>query len=190
MGLSRGSGQNLFQKAREGQCRRAGTVRNRCRVADKGVCLYATWIQLRLLLRLVPMLVVMGIIFFFSHQPGNTLSLPPLPGIDKICHLAIYGVLALTVLWFLAPGRQEPPVRTALKTVLFCLVYGLSDEFHQSYIPQRSVSGFDLLADLAGAILVSVIWLNSRRLRLFMDSGYSVLAARLEGVYSDSKCKL
>jgi len=142
---------------------------------------------LPIFLRLVPMLVVMGTIFFFSHQPGNTLTLPAIPGIDKICHLAIYALLAMTVLWCLGPGRQGPPVRVTLKTVLFCLVYGLSDEFHQSYIPQRSVCGFDLLADLAGAILVSVIWLNSRRLRLFMDSGYSVLARRLEGVYFDSK---
>lgn len=121
------------------------------------------------------MLVVMGIIFFFSHQPGDTLYLPAFPGIDKICHLVIYGLLALTVLWCLGPGGQEPPFRVALKTVLFCLLYGLSDEFHQSYIPQRSVSGLDLLADLTGAILVCAIWLRSRRLRLSMESGYMVL---------------
>lgn len=124
----------------------------------------------KVFLRLIPMLVVMGTIFFFSHQPGETLYLPPLPGIDKICHLAIYGVLALTVFWFLAPRSQGIPVRTALKTVLFCLIYSISDEFHQSFIPQRSVCGFDLLADLAGAVLVSAIWVSSSRLRLLMDS--------------------
>ena len=35
-------------------------------------------------LRMVPMLTVMGTIFFLSHQTGDSLSLPPLPGLDKI----------------------------------------------------------------------------------------------------------
>lgn len=135
------------------------------------------------------MLVVMGTIFFFSHQSGNTLYLPEFPGIDKLCHLAIYGLLAITVLWFHCPVGQEDLVKVALKTVLFCLLYGVSDEFHQSYIPQRSVSGLDLLADLTGAILVCAIWLSSRRLRVSMESGYMLLAKRMEGVYSDNSFK-
>ena len=135
------------------------------------------------------MLVVMGTIFFLSHQPGDILYLPAFPGIDKICHLAIYGLLALTVLWCLGPEKQDSLVKVALKTILFCLVYGLSDEFHQSYIPQRSVSGLDLLADLTGAILVCAMWLRCRRLRLSMESGYMILTRRLEGVDGDKKFK-
>ena len=42
-------------------------------------------------LRIVPMIFVMGTIFFLSHQPGDQLSLPPLPGLDKLAHLAAYG---------------------------------------------------------------------------------------------------
>ena len=109
---------------------------------------------MHLLLRIVPVLLVMGTIFFLSHQYGDTLSpyLPAFPGADKICHLAIYGLLAMTVLWCLGPGKQVSLVKMALKTVIFCLAYGMSDEFHQSFIPQRSVSALDLLADLAGAL--------------------------------------
>ena len=72
------------------------------------------------------MFLVMGTIFFLSHQSGDTLSpyLPAFPGADKICHLTIYGLLALTVLWGLGPGRQGPLVKVALKTVVFCLFYG------------------------------------------------------------------
>ncbi|MDD3813068.1 MAG: VanZ family protein [Desulfocapsaceae bacterium] len=129
------------------------------------------------------MLLVMGIIFFFSHQSGNTLYLPPLPGADKICHMAIYGLLAMAVLWYFSPAKQLPLVKVALKTVLFCLVYGISDEFHQSFIPQRSVSGLDLLADLVGAIVVCMIWLNSRKFRVSLESWYRTVAKKLKWVY-------
>src|SRR5665647_857185 len=126
------------------------------------------------------MLLVMGVIFFLSHQSGNTLYLPPIPGIDKICHLAIYGMLAIAVLWAIGRGKQVPLVKVALKTVLFCLLYGISDEFHQSFIPQRSVSALDLLADLAGAIVVCAVWMNSRKIRDYMESWYTTLAGRLK----------
>ncbi len=134
-----------------------------------------------LLLRMVPMFLVMGTIFFLSHQSGDTLDLPLFPGMDKICHLAIYGLLAMTVLWCLGPEKPVSPVRVALKTVLFCLVYGMSDEFHQSFIPLRSVSGLDLLADLAGSMLVCGTWLMNRKLRASMQSWYIILAKRLDG---------
>lgn len=129
------------------------------------------------------MLLVMGTIFFLSHQPGDTLSLPSFPGMDKICHLAVYGLLALAGLWSFRLGRQVLVVRVALKTVLFCLFYGMSDEFHQSFIPQRSVSGIDLLADLVGAMLGCGIWLSSTRFRMSMESWKMALARRLEGAY-------
>ncbi|MCX5870543.1 MAG: VanZ family protein [Deltaproteobacteria bacterium] len=147
------------------------------------MCRQPDWNQLLLLVRRVPMFLVMGTIFFLSHQSGDTLSpyLPAFPGADKICHLAIYGLLAMTVLWWLGPGKPVSPVRVALKTVIFCLVYGMSDEFHQSFVPLRSVSGLDLLADLAGAMLVCATWLMNSKLRASMQSWYMILTKRLEG---------
>ncbi len=128
-----------------------------------------------LFLRLAPMLVVMGMIFYLSHQPGDTLYLPAIPGIDKVCHLAIYALLALTILWYFSSGRQQPPGMVVLQTILFCLIFGLSDEFHQSYIPYRSVSVFDILADLAGALLGCSLWWRSSWLRRAMASWYLCL---------------
>ena len=135
------------------------------------------------LLRMGPMFLVMGTIFFFSYQSGDTLYLPVFPGMDKICHLAIYGLLAVAVLWCFGPGKPVSPVRVALKTVLFCLVYGMSDEFHQSFVPLRSVSGLDLLADFAGSMLVCGTWLMNRKFRASMQSWHMILAKRLDGSY-------
>jgi VanZ family protein len=149
--------------------------------------------RMLLLLRIVPMLLVMGTIFFVSHQPGSSLHLSHLPGIDKICHLAVYGLLALTVLWWLSPGKNQGGrthlVSVALKTLLFCLVYGLTDEFHQSFIPGRSVSVFDLLADTGGAVVVVSIWLQNSRFRKYLALRQMALARRLLGAYTEDKFK-
>lgn len=126
------------------------------------------------------MLLVMGMIFFFSHQSGHTLHLPSIPGIDKIAHMLAYGLLALTVLWFLGSTDPSDFLNPALKTVLFCLIYGMSDEFHQSFIPGRWVSVFDLLADLIGATLVCALWLWNRDFRLSFHRKYLILADKLK----------
>lgn len=103
----------------------------------------------------------MGIIFFLSHQCGDTFELPSFPGADKLAHMLAYGTLAFSVLWYFGRKGVERPGRTLMLTVLFCLLYGISDEFHQSFVPLRSVSVFDLLADVAGAFIVAFFWLTS-----------------------------
>jgi VanZ like family len=130
-------------------------------------------------LRIVPMALVMGTIFLLSHQSGDSLSLPSFPGADKIAHMLAYGTLALTVLWCFAQDRMQQPCRVALYTTLFCLFYGISDEYHQSFIVLRSVSGLDLLADTAGALCVTLVWLGSSGLRWRIVNFQQGLAIRL-----------
>lgn len=107
----------------------------------------------------------MGTIFFLSHQTGDSLHLPSFPGADKLAHMLAYGVLAVTVLWFFGKNGTVRMRRTAQLTVVLCLVYGLTDEFHQSFIPLRSVSGLDILADTAGAAVIAITWYRSLWLR-------------------------
>lgn len=110
------------------------------------------------------MLVVMGTIFYLSHQPGTNLYLPPIIGIDKIMHIFAYGVLAATVIYVIPKSiKKKNPYKVLFLTVSFCLVYGISDEFHQYFIPGRFVSGADVIADVLGAMLVSIVWLKLRR---------------------------
>lgn len=112
--------------------------------------------------RLLPMLAAMVAIFISSHLPGNVLGPTP-DGLDKILHLLVYGVLAIACLVArpLTPGSTNR--RFGLGVVLFCLLYGLSDEFHQSFVPGRFVSGWDVAADLAGALLVVGFWLKRKK---------------------------
>ncbi|HBI14567.1 MAG TPA: teicoplanin resistance protein VanZ [Desulfobulbaceae bacterium] len=112
-------------------------------------------------LRCIPMMTVMGIIFFLSHQPGTAFQLPLLSGADKFGHAILYALLAGTALYAMAPVPPRRMLQAGLLVVLFCLLYGISDEFHQSFVPGREPSGGDLLADAAGAVAAVALWLRS-----------------------------
>jgi len=109
--------------------------------------------------RMLPMILVMGTIFFLSQQPGDTLDLPDVPDLDKFLHALAYGVLAATTLFAIRPDRRRAnPVRVGLFVILFCILYGISDELHQAFVPSRMPDILDLLADTIGAVLVVCIW--------------------------------
>ena len=105
------------------------------------------------------MVIIMGMIFYLSHQPGDFVQLPQVVGLDKVAHVIAYGILAATFLYGLQPFIHDAN-RTviAIVIILFCLLFGISDEFHQSFIPGRFVSGWDVAADAIGGLLVVCFW--------------------------------
>ncbi len=109
--------------------------------------------------RMVPMLLVMGTIFFLSNQPGSTYQrFVFFDGEDKIVHCCLYGTLALTVAFAFARLRKRwGGLRFSLLVVLVTVGYGMTDEFHQYFIPGRSTSLADLAADCTGAVLCCIV---------------------------------
>lgn len=75
--------------------------------------------------------------------------------IRKCAHLTEYALLALLVWRALRkPVRRDPRPwlwREAGWTLLFCALYAASDEFHQSFIPQRQGRFHDVVIDSVGA---------------------------------------
>lgn len=107
------------------------------------------------------MVCIMGIIFYLSHQPGDFAPLPPFAGLDKLLHVIVYSILAGTFLYGLQPFVHNSNRSViAVVIVLFCIIYGISDEFHQSFIPGRFSSIWDVLADGLGALLVVGWWMR------------------------------
>jgi VanZ family protein len=97
----------------------------------------------------LPVVVYCGLIFYFSSQSG--IDLPSFSQSDKMLHLmeyAVLGGLAYRFFQRLLPGKT--PAFVVMVAFLFALVYGLSDEFHQSFVSGRDSSWFDILADGAG----------------------------------------
>lgn len=82
------------------------------------------------------------------------------PGGDKVVHLIMYGVLGLLVGRALGHGRRTAGRLVAAFAALVLLA--AADEWHQRYIPGRSASVGDWVADSAGAaislLLVGAHW--------------------------------
>src|SRR5262245_36462838 len=92
----------------------------------------------------------MTVIFIASSIP----DVPPLPGgmSDTSGHSLGYAILGALLLRALAGGRMRGVTwRTALATVVLATLYGVSDEFHQSFVPHRTPDVYDVLADAIGA---------------------------------------
>ena len=108
----------------------------------------------------VATLLYCGVIFMLSSRsapPGAHWEFLDLPGADKVGHGILYAGLAGVV--SLGIWRSNERVRVPVHfwiPVLFALLYGLSDEVHQIYVPERSFVWMDLLADGVGATIVQV----------------------------------
>jgi len=99
-----------------------------------------------------PLMGYCALIFYLSSQ--SNINLPSFTQSDKLLHLAEYAVLGFLAYRFfqrLLPEKSAAFV--VMVAFLFVLVYGLSDEFHQSFVSGRDSSCFDILADGAGGYL-------------------------------------
>jgi len=110
----------------------------------------------------------MGLIFVLSAQS----HLPSAPGpwldtlLKKAGHAFAYGVLAWLYQRALRPHIRTPLV-LRIASASLAVVYALSDEYHQTFVPGRTGRLFDVLVDGAGtcgAMLLSW-WLERRRAR-------------------------
>lgn len=103
------------------------------------------------LVRWLPALALMALIFVFSSLPAQDL---PTFGVWDILvkkggHLLGYGLLALSY-WF-ALRWQRQHFWTAF---FLSVLYAVLDEWHQAFVPGRNASWFDaLVIDAGGAFL-------------------------------------
>ncbi len=96
----------------------------------------------------------MALIYFVSSRPRpGTLDETP----DVVLHAGAYLVMALLAVRALARGLREPASRRAFFGGLaIAVAYGASDEWHQSWVPERVGSWADWLYDGVGALVAGV----------------------------------
>lgn len=89
-------------------------------------------------------------------------------------HFAAYFILAITFYW----GLGEKYANLKGKTVVFllCVLYGVTDEYHQSFIEGRYPDYLDLRNDGIGAVLamlfVSIPWIHQFYIKLLHSKIY------------------
>jgi len=77
--------------------------------------------------------------------------------IRKLAHLTAYGILGW--LWFRAvrgEGRGWA-VRWSVIAALIAIVVAAIDEYHQSFVPSRTGTPYDVVIDICGAILAQLL---------------------------------
>lgn len=113
----------------------------------------------------IPVIVYMAAIFVVSGQ-----SDPPMPADvpDVSLHGLAYCGLTLLLIRALSGGRwQGVTLATLAAAVVIAVLYGASDEWHQSFVPERHADWRDLRADAIGAVAAASVvglWDIIRRL--------------------------
>lgn len=98
----------------------------------------------------------MAAIFWLSSIPGDTLPLPEFRFSDKLAHFLAYALLGILIaarapLLERLGGRREA-ARFDWPGAAIGILYGVSDEIHQLYVPLRLFSLADVAADALGAM--------------------------------------
>lgn len=108
-------------------------------------------------------IVVMLSIFWFSHQDGRESARQSTYvkkqvnkaigkglrfNVRKNAHFFIYMALGMSLLL----SREKTGKREILEVVGFIILYAISDEYHQSFVPGREASFRDVCIDTLGGI--------------------------------------
>jgi VanZ family protein len=106
----------------------------------------------------------MATIYAFSAQP----SLPHAPApwwdllVKKGAHMAAYAILVV-LWWRLLALRSSKRLALGLAGLL-AVLYAVSDEFHQTYVPGRNGSLLDVGIDTGGVLVAAgALWMALRR---------------------------
>jgi VanZ family protein len=97
-----------------------------------------------------------SLIFVLSSIPGTSIPHVAIPASDKIAHAFVYAILGAFCFRGARQTLTETGFRAALLATLIATLYGISDELHQLFTPQRSADWHDVVADMVGGALGAV----------------------------------
>jgi len=102
-----------------------------------------------------------ALILILTSIPGSHIPASPFRNFDKIVHLTIYGVLGWLTVRAWADGSRVSAATLVAVALVSC--FGAFDEWHQQYIPQRSMDILDWAADTTDALMGVIAALASDR---------------------------
>jgi len=98
----------------------------------------------------------MSVVFYFSSL-SNLGSLRRVP--DWISHPMEYAAGSVLVCHALAGGGRRPArLAVVLGAVAFVTLYGVSDEYHQSFVPGRDSDPLDVAKDFGGGVVGALLY--------------------------------
>jgi len=101
-----------------------------------------------------------ALLFAISQVPGDALSRLGFNIWDKAAHVGAYVPLGAAVMgWLLFRRSREGRfslIGRAFIAIAVAIAYGLADELHQSFVPGRTPSYGDVVADFLGASIGAI----------------------------------
>lgn len=106
----------------------------------------------------VPLIIYAGFIFYLSSIPGE--YTPKLfPYQDVTFHIIEYAIFAFLVNRAVKEYKPSLPYIRRFCWVFFCsIIYALSDEFHQTFVPNRFPSAYDIIYDSIGILITNTFY--------------------------------
>jgi VanZ family protein len=117
-------------------------------------------------------LAIAGLIIAASSR--STIAGPEIVNIDKVAHFGVYGLLATLVC------RVGRGWRAAVWALVAASLFGLTDEWHQSWVPGRTSSVADWIADTFGAALAVGLYVGWEWYRRLLEMPLWPRRARVE----------
>ncbi|MCK5945005.1 MAG: VanZ family protein [Planctomycetes bacterium] len=106
----------------------------------------------------VPVIGVAVLWWSSSQVPGDEPRSTARSLFHNSMHVVAYGCLAASIwLWWSRRPAHEPQPRRSWGAFALASAYGVVDEVHQSFVPGRDCSLFDVVSDAAGAALAVVL---------------------------------
>ncbi len=111
-----------------------------------------------------PVVLWMALIYYSSSIRGEDMPKIDIPNIDKFFHFVEYFILgALLVRAFAQASDKANFKRILLLSILIASIYGALDEFHQRFVSGRSPEIFDILSDIIGSLLGSLLSIHKEK---------------------------
>ena len=102
-------------------------------------------------LKILPAIIIAGVIFYFSSLP-HPLPPPP-PGqriefdLNSLLHIAEYTLFSFLVAFGFRYKAKD------IYLIIFPILFALTDEIHQYFVPNRYFDFYDILMDAIGVFL-------------------------------------
>jgi VanZ family protein len=118
----------------------------------------------------VPAIFWLILIFVLSSIPNLTGPDLKFKLQDKFYHFIFYAIFGFLIgrAFFFQSRFQQLKNNFLIFGIVFGALYAMSDEVHQYFVPGRTMSPWDALADIAGVIFGLMIfnwWVKNKRLK-------------------------
>jgi len=107
----------------------------------------------------IPVYLYAALIFYISSRADlSPLVEPFFKHTDKILHIFEFGFLCFLIIRALAASIKNFSTKQIYcHALIFSIIYGIMDEVHQSFVPGRTMTIPDIIADIIGCVAIIFI---------------------------------